>query len=167
MDSVRAAGTDDFVFVPTLIALLRHRRLKGSARMVLVGYGEPVVDALAHFLRDPDEDIWVRRHIPATLALIPSQKTVDVLTAALDEKDGFLRYKAVSALERLRREHATLTFPRPAIERLALEEGRHYFNYLSLHHNLFGAEAAAGRLDAGAGARAEDRSGPRTASTGC
>ena len=71
---------------------------------MLVGYGEPVVDALAHFMRDPDEDIWVRRHIPATLAQIPGQKTVDVLTAALAEPDGFLRYKVVSALERLRRE---------------------------------------------------------------
>ena len=70
---------------------------------MLVGYGEPVVDALAHFMRDPDEDVWVRRHIPATLALIPGQKTVDVLTAALADRDGFLRYKAVSALERLRR----------------------------------------------------------------
>jgi ATP:ADP antiporter, AAA family len=138
MASVRAAGTDDFVFVPTLIALLRHRRLKGSARTVLVEYGEPVVDALAYFLRAPEEDIWVRRHIPATLALIPSQKTVDVLAAALVEKDGFLRYKVVSALERLRREHDSLTFPREHIEALALDEGRSYFNYLSLHHNLFG-----------------------------
>ncbi len=138
MASVRAAGSDDFVFVPTLIALLRDRRLKGSARTVLVGYGEQVVDALAHFLRAPEEDIWVRRHIPATLALIPSQKTVDVLAAALAEKDGFLRYKVVSALERLRREHDALTFPREHIERLALDEGRNYFNYLSLHHNLFG-----------------------------
>ena len=60
-------------------SLLRDRRLKGRARAVLVSYGEPVVDALAHFLRDPDEDIWVRRHIPATLAQIPSQKSVDVL----------------------------------------------------------------------------------------
>ena len=144
MDSVKASGSDDFVFVPTLIALLRHRRLKGSARAVLVGYGEPVVDALAHFLRDPEEDVWVRRHIPATLALIPGQKTVDVLTGALAEKDGFLRYKAVSALERLRREHETLKFPREPIERLALEEGRDYFNYLSLHHNLFGRKALPG-----------------------
>jgi ATP/ADP translocase/CRP-like cAMP-binding protein/HEAT repeat protein len=138
MASVRTAGTDDFVFVPTLIALLRHRRLKGSARTVLVGYGEPVVDALAHFLRAPEEDIWVRRHIPATLAQIPSQQTVNVLAAALVEKDGFLRYKVVSALERLRREHDSLTFPREHIEQLALDEGRNYFNYLSLHHNLFG-----------------------------
>ena len=136
MESVRAAGSDDFMFVPTLIALLRHRRLKGSARAVLVGYGEPVVDVLAHFLRDPDEDIWVRRHIPATLALIPGQKTVDVLTGALAERDGFLRYKAVSALERLRRSDAALVFPREPIEKLILEEGRNYFNYLSLHHNL-------------------------------
>ena len=31
---------------------------------VLVSYGDPVVDVLAHFMRDADEDIWVRRHIP-------------------------------------------------------------------------------------------------------
>ena len=68
MESVRAAGADDFVFVPALIALLRNRQLKGTRARVLVSYGEPVVDALAHFMRDPDEDIWVRRHIPATLA---------------------------------------------------------------------------------------------------
>ena len=145
MVSVRATGADDFVFVPTLITLLRHRRLKGNARMVLVGYGEPVVDALAHFMHDPDEDVWVRRHIPATLALIPGQKTVDVLTAALADRDGFLRYKAVSALERLRRSDAPLTFPRPPVEKLAIDEGRVYFNYLSLHHNVFGQN----RLPAG------------------
>jgi AAA family ATP:ADP antiporter len=138
MDSVRAAGTHDFLFVPTLIALLRHRRLKGSARAVLVGYGQPVVDILAHFLRAPEEDIWVRRHIPATLALLPGQKTVDVLTAALDEPDGFLRYKVVTALERLRRTDGSLTFPHEPIEKLAIAEGRAYFNALTLHWNLFG-----------------------------
>lgn len=141
MESVRRAGTDDFVFVPTLVSLLRHRRLKGQARTVLVSYGEPVIDALAHFLRDPDEDVWVRRHIPATLAQIPSQKSVDVLSAALAEPDGFLRYKVVAALERLRREDGALTFPREPIERLALAEGRHYFNYLSLRYNLFAKKA--------------------------
>jgi HEAT repeat protein/CRP-like cAMP-binding protein len=138
MESVRAAGTDDFMFVPTLVALLRHRRLKGRARAVLVSYGEPVVDALAHFLRDPEEDAWVRRHIPATLALIPGQKTVDALAGSLGEADGFLRYKAVSALERLRRGHEGLVFPKEAVEKLAVAEGRAYLNYLSLHHNLFG-----------------------------
>ena len=141
MESVRAAGAGDFVFVPTLVALLRHRRLKGQARSVLVSYGEPVIDTLAHFMRDADEDIWVRRHIPATLALIPAQKSVDVLAAALQEPDGFLRYKVVAALERLRREGAPLKVPRESIERIALAESRQYFNYLSLRHNLFGRQA--------------------------
>lgn len=138
MHGVRTAGAGDFVFVPTLVTLLRHRRLKGQARSVLVSYGEPVIDALAHFMRDPDEDIWVRRHIPATFALIPSQKSADVLAAALEEPDGFLRYKVVAALERLRRESANLKFPRDVIERFVLSESRQYFNYLSLRHNLFG-----------------------------
>jgi ATP:ADP antiporter, AAA family len=137
MESVRAAGTSDFIFVPTLVALLRHRQLKGHARDVLASYGEPVVDALAHFMRAQEEDIWVRRHIPGTLARIPAQKTVDVLIAALEERDGFLRYKAIAALERLRRDHAHLTFAREPIEAHAIKEGRGYFDALSLHHNLF------------------------------
>jgi AAA family ATP:ADP antiporter len=140
MESVKAAGTGDFMFVPTLVSLLRHRRLKGRARAVLVSYGEPVVDVLAHFLRDPEEDIWVRRHIPGTLAQIPSQKTVAVLQAALAERDGFIRYKVISALERLRREHPELTFPSEPVEALTQQEARRFFRFLSLHHNLFGGK---------------------------
>jgi AAA family ATP:ADP antiporter len=136
MESVQIAGASDFIFVPTLVALLRHRRLKGRARAVLASYGEAVIDPLAHFMRDPDEDAWIRRHIPATLAKIPSQKTVDVLVGALAEQDGFLRYKAVTALGRLRRTDNALTFAREPIEALALREARRFFNYLSLHDNL-------------------------------
>jgi AAA family ATP:ADP antiporter len=144
MESVRAAGAGDFVFVPTLVSLLRNRRLKGRARTVLVSYGEPVVDALAHFLRDPDEDIWVRRHIPATLAQIPSQKTVDVLVGALKEPDGFLRYKVIAALAKLRRDHEEFKYPPDSIEALALAQSRTYFEYLSLHDNLFGRQRLPG-----------------------
>ena len=162
MESVQAAGSSDFVFVPTLIALLRNRRLKARARQVLVSYGQPVVAALAHFMRDEEEDIWVRRHIPATLAQIPSQQSVDVLTAALSEPDGFLRYKVIAALDRLRRTDEPLTFPREAIEALALLEGRRYFNYLSLSDNLSrGQTVAPGSLLANAVqqkmARTQDR----------
>jgi AAA family ATP:ADP antiporter len=143
MESVHAASKDDFIFVPALVSLLRNRRLKGRARAALVSYGEPVVDSLAFFLRDPEEDIWVRRHIPGTLAQIPSQKTVDVLVAALEERDGFIRYKVVSALERLRREHPELTLTHEPIEKLAVQEARRYFNFLSLHNNLFGKQQLA------------------------
>jgi len=141
MESVQAAGTADFIFVPTLVALLRNRQLKARARAVIVSYGEPVVDVLAHFLRDTEEDIWVRRHIPTALAQIPSQKSVDVLVAALAEPDGFLRYKVIASLERLRRTDMPLSFPRETLEIHTLREGMQFFNYLSLFSNLFNAKS--------------------------
>lgn len=141
MESVQAAGTSDFIFVPTLIALLRNRQLKARARAVLVSYGEPVVDVLAHFMRDPDEDLWVRRHIPTSIAQIPSQQSVDVLVAALEESDGFLRYKVIAALDRLRRSDMPLSFPRETLDTHTLREGTHFFNYLSLYSNLLSARA--------------------------
>jgi ATP:ADP antiporter, AAA family len=137
MRSVQEAGASDFLFVPTLVALLRHRQLKGRARDVLVSYGEQVIEPLAHFLRDREEDIWVRRHIPATLARIPSQRTVDVLVEALADPDGFLRFKAIAGLERLRQSDAELAFPREPIEKQAVREANQFFTYLSLHDNLF------------------------------
>jgi len=77
-------------------------------------------------IRDPEEQMWVRRHIPATLAHIPSQRSIEILIGALQEKDGFLRYKAVTALEKLRREHPELSVDRGPVEELALKEALRY-----------------------------------------
>jgi AAA family ATP:ADP antiporter len=140
--AAKALGSSDFLFVPTLVSLLRRRRFKSAARDVLVSYGEPVLDVLNHFLQDADEDIWVRRHLPATIARFETQKAVDILTGALGDPDGFLRYKAAAGLERLRRANADLTFPREPIEALALNEGRRYLSYLTLGHNLTRAGVA-------------------------
>jgi AAA family ATP:ADP antiporter len=123
--------------VPGLVSLLRDRRLKQHAREVLVGYGEDVVPLLAFFLRDEEEEMWVRRHIPATLARIPSQPTVDVLTAALAaERDGFLRYKVLEALDRVKRDRPDLRYDLKPVEALVLREARRYLLYLSLRHNV-------------------------------
>ena len=137
MRSVRAVGSTDNLFAPTLISLLGSRQLKSGAREALVGYGEPVVAMLGHFLRDSLEDVWVRRHIPATLARVRCQASMDILIAGLAEPDGFLRHKVLAAIEKLARDHSSLTFATEPIEKLALQEGRRYFNWLSLHHNLF------------------------------
>lgn len=144
MESVRKAGLADFIFVPVLVSLLRNRHLKGRARAVLVSYGEPVVEILGYFMADQNEDAWVRRHIPSTLALIPSQKSVDVLAARLSDPDGFLRYKVISALVRLRGSEPALKFPTDVIEDDIVREARRYFDYLSLRHNLFTAGKLAG-----------------------
>jgi AAA family ATP:ADP antiporter len=141
--SVSRLGTADYMFVPSLVSLLRHRRLKNIARRVLVSYGEGMLDALAYFMKDPDENPWVRRHIPGTLALIPSQRSVDILLEALVDDDGFIRYKAVTALGRLRREHPELVIEPEPIQKLALRDALRFYRYLGIHYNLFEKEGLA------------------------
>ncbi len=137
LQSAGKLGASDFLFVPALVSLLRNRRLKSAARQVLIGYGEGVVDALVYFLHDPEEDPWVRRHVPSTLALIPTQRSMDVLLEALGDSDGFVRYKAGAAIDRLHRDHPELTIDPKIVETQVLAETTRAFGALTLHHNLF------------------------------
>ena len=93
INSARRIGASDGLFLPALISLLGHRVLKTAARAALVGYGEAAVGTLAHALADPREDLWIRRHVPATLALIPTQASMDALIRALEDHDRFLSVK--------------------------------------------------------------------------
>ncbi len=138
--AVNSAGTmggHDFLFVPTLVTLMRNRRLKGPARNVLVEYGEPVVPALCYFLADRDEDLWVRRHVPGTLARIPCLAGVEALMKAMDDPDGFLRYKVMGALEKIRRDRPDLPMDKAVIERHVIAEAGRAFSALTLDTNLF------------------------------
>ena len=134
--SARAMGASDGLFIPGLLSLLGHRALKADARDALVGYGETIIDALAHALLDQQEHVWIRRHIPATLALLGTQRAMDALVTSLDDPDGFLRYKAIVAIEQIRREHPGIVCPRPVLERLVVKETSRYYNGLTLHQNL-------------------------------
>jgi len=137
MLSTRKLGPTDIIFVPTLISLLRNRRQKSSARELLVGFGEPVLPILDHFLRDPGEDLWIRRHIPATIARIPCQKAMNILAEALDEKDGFLRFHVIAALERILRIEPELSCNRDRIELLIQDESERYTQYRRMYRILF------------------------------
>ena len=135
--SARALGASDGLFLPGLLSSLGHRNLKHAARETLVAYGEESIPALRYALENPHEHVWVRRHIPSTLALLPHQAAMDALTGSLDTADGFLRYKIIAAIERLRRNHPGLVVPHPAIEALLTRESRRYCNVLTLGNNLF------------------------------
>ncbi len=143
--SVGSMGSVNALFVPGLVALLGHRVLKPAARDVLVGYGDDVLDLLAYFLKDRDEHVWVRRHIPATLALLPTQRSMNVLLDALDDPDGFLRYKVVAAIGKLRRDHPELVFTRGPVEALVLKESSRYYDYLTLRYNVVQRDTEAQR----------------------
>jgi ATP/ADP translocase/CRP-like cAMP-binding protein/HEAT repeat protein len=142
--SARAVGPTDAIFVPALVARLGHRQLKPVAREALVSYGEDAIDFLAHVLADHHEHIWVRRHVPATLARIGRQRSMDVLIAATTESDGFLRYKIIEAIESLHRAHPDLAFSAATIEGLVVKESTRYCHRFSLRADLLRHDPAAG-----------------------
>ena len=140
--SARDLGASDGLFLPALFSRLGHRVLRHAARETLVACGEEIVPALRYALENPHEHFWVRRNIPGILALVPSQAAVDALVGSLGTGDGFLRYKVVAALERLRRDHAHLVVPRAEVEDLLMRQSAVYCNVLTLRHNLLSQTAA-------------------------
>lgn len=130
----------DVIFLPLLLTLLGHRRLKQAARASLASYGPHSLPALGHFLSDPDESPWIRRHLPATLRLIPCQESVDLLLGVLDDPDGFLRYKAMSALADLHRELPELRIDPKPLETRAFDEAARATHYWRAYGDLFGGD---------------------------
>ncbi len=87
------------VYLPTLVSLLRNRRLKHHAREALVACGPPAIPALLHFMTDPAEDLWVRRALPKAIAAIGTARAPEGLLASLTRTDdAFLRRKLIEAL---------------------------------------------------------------------
>ncbi len=134
--SARELGASDGLFLPALFSRLGHRVLRHAAREALVACGEEIVPALRYALENPHENVWVRRNIPGILARVPSQAAVDALVGSFGTGDGFLRYKIIAALERLRRDHDDLVVPRAEVEELLMRQSAVYCNVLTLRHNL-------------------------------
>ena len=94
-EAIRSAGrlgASDYLFVPPLLSLLRNRLLKRAAREVLVGYG---AGHRRHARLLHAGSRGGRRGCDGTSRPrwrgFPTQKSVDVLVAALEDPDGFLR----------------------------------------------------------------------------
>jgi HEAT repeat protein len=149
-EAVRSAGHPgeaDELLLPPLVSLLRRRSLSAAVRDVLVGRGEGVLDVLAWFLWDHAEDPKVRRQIPATLARLPSPRTVELLLYALGDADEALRDEALEGLEAVRREAPALVPARGPVEERILKEARGHFRALSLRDNLVRGGGGGSLLD--------------------
>ena len=147
VQSAGLPGEADELLLPPLVSLLRRRPLRATVRGVLAGRGESALEVLAYFLGEGTEDIEVRRQIPATLARIPSPRSVELLLASLADPDEVLRDQAIAALQSLRRSDESLVLARAPVEERALAEARRYFRCLSLRHNVLREDVPGSLLD--------------------
>jgi AAA family ATP:ADP antiporter len=133
--AVQSAGkTRGKEFIPFLIKSLNEKTIRKNARKALAEYGEQIIDVLEAQLSNNN----LRIRIPGVLALIPSQKSVDILQKNLEDKDQAFRNEVLKALNKLRASSTTLKFNQEYIEKKVIHEATEYYEVHSLYQRLKG-----------------------------
>ena len=129
--AIRAAGeTQAAEFFPVLIQHLDTPGVRKTARISLAEAGEAALETLLRHFQNPQEPKSIRLRIPGVLARIGTQSSMDALTAALDQRDLFLRYEIIKALSKLRSSFPALKVDADRITAKILEETGNYHGIL-------------------------------------
>jgi AAA family ATP:ADP antiporter len=116
--------------VPDLLDRLSHRELGGEAAKALGEVGDTIVGALRDHLGDSSVAIEARREIPAILVKVGTPAAAHVLMENLLESDTTLRFRTISALNKLCRFHPEIETDIQTFETvLAAEILGHYRSY--------------------------------------
>jgi ATP:ADP antiporter, AAA family len=132
-----------------MIRALEQPSTRAAARDALAAMGAAAVRSLEAALLDETTPARVRRVIPATLARIPSQQTVEtMLRLVLDPKtDQLLDYRTLKALSKLRATHRDLAFDPGLVYEVAQRECDQAALYAAVRAGI-GANGAQPRLQA-------------------
>jgi ATP:ADP antiporter, AAA family len=113
--------------VPELLDRLAHHELRAEAAKALGEFGNTIVGALRDHLGDSSVAIAVRREIPAIMVSVGTPAAAQVLMENLLETDTTLRFRTISALNKLRRLHPEIEMDTQMVETvLAAEILGHY-----------------------------------------
>ena len=109
--------------VPFLVRLLGDPAVTREARRALREYGPRVLGTLADVMKDPQEDIEIRRNIPRILAHVPQQETVDILLASLPDCHPEVVDRCIRALNKLRLSDTSFRFNREKVDACIHDQG--------------------------------------------
>lgn len=118
--------------IPSLMTHLTTKHVRKYARESLGGYGEDIIGTLAEHLEDFSGNKKKRLAIPKVLALIGSQRSVNLCIKNLDQRDLLLRYEIIKALNKLRTKFPELKFNKQHLNARIMDEIEKYYRILSL-----------------------------------
>ncbi len=129
--AIRAVGSLKKVrFAVRVVDRLADPHLSPEAVEALARCGARIVGTLGDNLNDPAMPLEVRREIPGVLARTGSAQAAKQLVESLIESDTTLRFRILTALNKLRQAHPELEFDTMMIETvLAAEIMGHYRSY--------------------------------------
>jgi AAA family ATP:ADP antiporter len=130
-ETIRSAGKlRKRRLVPDLLDRLSHRELGAEVAIALGEMGDTIVGALRDHLGDYSVPIETRREIPAVLVKVGTPAGAQVLLENLLESDTTLRFRIISALNKLCRAHPEIEPDVQMLETvLAAEILGHYRSY--------------------------------------
>ncbi len=130
-EAVRAVGQlrkRRFVFA--LLDRISEPELAPLVVEALAQLGDSIVGTLRDHLNDPSVPIETRREIPAILARFSTREAARILTESLLESDTRLRFRTISALNKIYQAHPEIERDTQMIETvLAAEIMGHYRSY--------------------------------------
>ncbi|MEW6321203.1 MAG: Npt1/Npt2 family nucleotide transporter [Acidobacteriota bacterium] len=117
-------------FVPRVLERLGEPRLTGPAAATLAGFGDRIVGTLRDAMVDESMPIAVRRELPLVLQEIGSRSAQFSLLESVLDGDTVLRYRVITALNKLGQLHPERQVDRKVVETvLAAEIMGHYRSY--------------------------------------
>jgi AAA family ATP:ADP antiporter len=116
--------------VPELLDRLGHAELRTQAVAALGEFGDTIVGSLRDHLGDEKVSLEARREIPSIMVKIGTPSAAHVLMEHLLERDTALRFRIISALNKLHRLHPEIEADTQTLETvLAAEILGHYRSY--------------------------------------
>ena len=124
----RRAPCGNRAYLFPLIERLANPHMRGDVIEALARFGPQICGALGDMLlADTSASTSTRRQIPRVLKLIPHQRSVDVLLAAIGHTDLSIRGAVLKALNRLRETAPELNFENTFVTEQIYREARYYF----------------------------------------
>lgn len=114
-------------FLARVVERLEEAEYRDVAAVALAAFGDRVVGTMRDYLTDKDTPVETRREIPAVLQAIDTPIAQVVLTEGVLDRDAVVRYRVITALNRLAQAHPERTMDRGTVETvLAAEIISHY-----------------------------------------
>ncbi len=130
-------------FIPSLIRMLTRKSMVEYTARSLALFQPQIYGILDDYLKNPQEKLTIRIHIPEILAKIGAQPAVDILLNNLSHQNPEIRYSIIHALYHLRLQKPDLKFDERRTADSVLDEVNNYIQFWMMIQNQLSAKASA------------------------
>ena len=122
-----ASNRQNQLYVSPLVALLGKTEVKETAAKALEQYGENIKESLREHLADRTTSLEIKREIPDLLVTVAKREARDTLLANLRQTDNVLRFRIISALNRLHNLYPDMQLDATTVETVLASEIMNHF----------------------------------------